>query len=558
MNKHKRKNRIFILSVIVILSVSLISFKILDDGDDFEIAKSFDIFHNAVREIRLFYVDDTDISKLINDGTQEFLKKLDPYTVYYPESKIEDFTFMTTGAYGGIGAMISERGNTLLITDVYKGSPADISFLKTGDVITEINNIIINKNNISEVREMLKGEPGSEISLTIKRYGYESPIKKIIKREKIEFANIPFADVTDKNIAYIKLNQFKQKAASDFKNKLSELIEKNDIKGLIIDLRGNPGGLLSEAVNIVSLFVKKGSEIVSTKGRIKDWNHVYKAVRDPIYPNLPIVVLMNSGSASASEIVAGAMQDLDRGIIIGQGSYGKGLVQITRKMNYNTRIKLTTAKYYIPSGRCIQAIDYSTQNPDGSVGYIPDSLISKFKTLNGRTVRDGGGIKPDIRIEFDSVSNFTKELLINNVIFDFVTKYYYENKKIASADIFEINDDLYLQFSEYVLNSTIEFKSKCNSKIDDLLLTAKDEKYNEEILQKIENLKSDLLIDKKKALELYKDQIISILDMSIVSRYYYEEGKIISYMKYDDELKEAILILKDTDRYNSILSSIND
>ena len=368
-------------------------------------------------------------------------------------------------------------------------------------------------------------------------------IKKTIKRKKIEFENIPFADVIDKSIGYIKLSQFKQNAAADLKKSLSVLNEKENLKGLIIDLRGNPGGLLIEAVNIVSLFVEKGSEIVSTKGRVKDWNHVYKTKGDPIFLDLPVVVLINSGSASASEIVAGALQDLDRAIIIGQRSYGKGLVQITRKMNYNTRIKLTTAKYYIPSGRCIQAIDYSNRNPDGSVGHIPDSLISEYRTSKGRIVYDGGGIKPDISVKFDSLSNFTKEILRNDIIFDFVTKYCFENKEIASPDIFEINDDLYSQFSEYIISGNIECNSKCNSIIEDLLQTAKDEKCNNEILQKIESLKPELIIDKTKALELYKDQIVPILNISIVNRYYYEEGEIRSYMKYDNELDEAIKIL---------------
>jgi carboxyl-terminal processing protease len=449
--KMKKKTiKILLYSTIILLSISFISFSVFDDGDDFEIAKSFDIFHNAVREIRLFYVDDADISKLINESTEEFLQKLDPYTVYYPESKMEDFTFMTTGTYGGIGALINQREEYLLVSQVYKGSAADNVSIKVGDKIIAIDNIDINKNNISEIRELLRGEPGSEVSVKIKRYGDTQIINKTIQREKIELGNISYSCFVGDSIAYIKLDQFKQNAGKDFKNALDILNDSIELKGLIIDLRNNPGGLLHEAVNIVSLFVEKGSTVVSTRGRGEEWNNLYKAKTTPSYPNLPLTVIMNSGSASASEIVAGALQDLDRAIIIGQRSFGKGLVQITRKMNYNTRIKLTTAKYYIPSGRCIQALDYTHRNPDGSVGNIPDSLISQFKTKNGRIVFDGGGIEPDIKLKFDSLHDFTKDLIRNYIVFDFATQFYYENKLEINPSEFQISDELYARFKLFV------------------------------------------------------------------------------------------------------------
>lgn len=551
--------KIFVtISLVFITILSIFSFKILDDGDDFEIAKSFDIFHNVIREIRLFYVDDAELSKLINESTAEFLEKLDPYTIFYPESKMEEFTFMTTGAYGGIGAAIIERNNVLLLTDIHKNSPADKSGLKVGDEIVTINNIEITENNITEIKSLLKGEPGSKLNLLIRRFGNIKNIEKTIVREKISLENIPHSEIIDDKFAYIKLNAFKFGAGSEIKKKLTEMSAKSELQGVILDMRGNPGGLLNEAVNIVSLFVGNGSEIVSTKGRISQWNHVYKARSEPVFPDIPVVVLINSRSASASEIVAGALQDLDRAVIIGQRSYGKGLVQTTRKLSYNTRIKITTAKYYIPSGRCIQAIDYSNRNDDGSVGHIPDSLISEFKTSGGRKVYDGGGIDPDIKISFDTLNSFTKQLLRNSIIFDFATQFYFENDSIKKADDFRITDEIYNRFSSYVIENETGCSSESVEFANNLLKSAEKEKYNSEILGKIKELKKDLILDKSEAVQLYKEQIIPILDMDITGRYYYDTGQIVSMMRYDKELSEAKNLLSNKDKYNLLLSEIND
>lgn len=556
----KKTNKKIFVSIFLfsIITLSFFSFKFLDDGDDFEIAKSFDIFHNVIREIRLFYVDDADISKLINESTTEFLEKLDPYTVFYPESKMEEFTFMTTGAYGGIGAAIIERNNVLLMTDIHKNSPADESGLKVGDEIVAVNNIIITNQNISDVKSLLKGEPGSKINLSVRRFGIAKTFEKTITRKKITLENIPYAEIIDDKFAYIKLNSFKFGAGSEIKKKLTEMKEKSELQGVILDMRGNPGGLLNEAVNIVSLFVGNGSEIVSTKGRISQWNHVYKARNEAVFPDIPVVVLINSRSASASEIVAGALQDLDRAVIIGQRSYGKGLVQTTRKLSYNTRIKITTAKYYIPSGRCIQAIDYSHRNDDGSVGHIPDSLISEFKTLNGRKVYDGGGIVPDIKVAFDTLNSFTKQLFRNDIVFDFATKYYYENNSIPDAENFKITEKIYKEFTSFVIENETGCSSESVGFAHELLKSAEKEKYNSEIIDDIKNLKNKLILDKGEAVELYKEQIIPILDMDITGRYYYNTGQIISMMRYDQELKEAKSILNNNDKYNLLLSGIND
>ncbi len=543
---------------LILISASLTAFKIYDDGNDFEIAKSFDLFHDVVREIRMYYVDDVDIPKLINEATKEFLQKLDPYTVFYTENQIEDYKLMITGAYGGIGARVFFKKESLLINDIIKGSPADSSGLKIGDEIVSVNGIQITKSNINNLRKTLKGEPGSELTLKIKRFGENKFLDKKIIRKKIISDIIPFADITEENFAYIQLSSFRANAAAEFKKKLTELNKKQKFSGIIIDLRDNPGGLLNEAVGIVNLFVPKGSEIVSTKGRVKSWNHDYKALKDPIFPTVPVVVLINNHSASASEIVSGALQDLDRAVIIGQRSFGKGLVQITRKTEYNTRIKITTAKYYIPSGRCIQVIDYSHRNEDGSVGKIPDSLISEFKTKNGRTVYNGGGIEPDIKIPKNTVSKFTKELLRNFEIFDFSTKYYYGHMNIPSVNKFTVNNLIFNEFAKYVENQNKSFESESGIAAEKLAEIAEDEHYEQEIIVKIKELQKELSIDKKSALIQFKEEIIPILEREIIKRYYFGEGIIRDEMKFDKSLKKAKMILYDKEKYQQILSGIND
>ena len=554
----KNNNRFSLLLLLILFIGTLTAFKIYDDGDDFELAKSFDLFHDVVREVRMYYVDDVDVPKLIGEATKEFLQKLDPYTVFYPENQIEDYKLMTTGAYGGIGASIFDKKETLLISNINKNSPADSSGLKVGDEIIAVNGIYITKQNISEIRKNLKGEPGSEIHLLIKRFGRENPTEKIIVRKKIISPLIPFTDILDGKLGYIKLNSFLANSSNEFRKKLKDLNEKQKLSGLIIDLRENPGGLLNEAVNIVNLFVPKGSEIVSTKGRVKSWNHDYKAKKDPLFPDLPLVVLINSHSASASEIVSGALQDLDRAVIIGQRSFGKGLVQITRKTEYNTRIKITTQKYYIPSGRCIQAIDYSHRNPDGSIGNVPDSLISEFKTLNGRKVYDGGGIEPDIRISEKALSKFTEELLRNFEIFDFSTKYYYEHEKISPVNEFILNNYVYNEFIKFVEKDNYNFQSEAGIMAEKLAETAENEHYEQEIIVKIKELQKELSIDKTNALMQFKEEIIPILEREIIKRYYYGEGMIRDEMKFDRSLKKAKIILSDKEKYQKILSGIND
>ncbi len=374
-------------SIIIVFTISFFSLVLIsfDDRDDFELTKQLDIYHTLIRELRMVYVDEIDISKIVEKSIDEMLKSLDPYTVYYPESEIEDFRFLTTGQYGGIGAIIRTNKDGIIIDEIYQNYSAHKAGIIPGDIIKKVGNKNVTEKNKDNISILLKGIPGSEIDITIYRPTVNKTIIYKVKREQIKIKNVPYYKLINNDIAYIKLTEFTQTAYDEVKAAYIELKKQGATK-LIIDLRNNPGGLLNESVKIVGLFVKKGSLVVSTKGKGKQWNNKLHTRRQPIDTDIPIAVLVNSNSASAAEIVSGALQDLDRAVIIGQRTYGKGLVQTSRDLSYNTKLKITTAKYYIPSGRCIQALDYTHRNADGSVGHIPDSLISEFKTKNGRTV----------------------------------------------------------------------------------------------------------------------------------------------------------------------------
>jgi len=397
-----KSTKIRIATIVLVLSgFVLVSF----DNDDFEIVKNLDIYYTLFRELNLIYVDETDAGKLVKTSIDQMLKSLDPYTVYIPESKLEDYKFMTTGQYGGIGALIRNSGDFTLIAEPYEDSPAMKAGLKAGDIIIEVDKKSIKGKDSDEISEVLKGQPNTPVDLLIERPGEENKFTKTLIREEIKIKSVPYFDMLNEEIGYISLSQFTMNCSNDVKEALIDLKENRNAKSIILDLRSNPGGLLMEAVKIANLFVEKDQEIVSTKGKVKQWNKTYKSTMPAYDSEIPIIVLVNSGSASASEIVSGAIQDLDRGVIVGQRTFGKGLVQATRDLSYNSKLKVTTAKYYIPSGRCIQALDYSNRNDDGSVGKIADSIITQFSTKNGRKVYDGGGIMPDIITEPKTISN---------------------------------------------------------------------------------------------------------------------------------------------------------
>ena len=544
-----KKVKIFIISVVVLIS----SFSFTDSY--FEIAKNLDIFTTVYRELNNYYVDETDPGKLMKTAIDKMLKSLDPYTNYIPESEIEDFQFMTTGQYGGIGAVITKRKDYVFISEPYEGFPAQKAGLIAGDKILEINGESAKGKNTEDVSKALKGQPNTEVQLLIERPYLEDPFSVSFKRQKISVKSVPFYSYLNEGIGYIKLRSFTRNCSNDIKNAFLDLKKQGDLKGLILDLRANPGGLLNESVNIVNLFVDKGQEVVSTKGKIKSWDKVYKASKSPTDLEIPIVVLINQSSASASEIVAGAIQDLDRGIVIGQRSFGKGLVQQTKKLSYNSQLKLTVAKYYIPSGRCIQALDYSNRNEDGSVGKVPDSLMTAFKTKNGRTVYDGGGINPDIEIDQDDISNLIVSLIQERLFFDYATYYKHQNPSLDS--LFIMDDTGFNSFVDFLGDKSYDYKTETEKAFEVLKNKSEKENYFADIQEKYENLFQEFEINKKNDLIKNKEIIKEILSEEIASRYFYQEGRIRTSLNFDKEVQEAIIYLSKQDMYNSVLSVTN-
>jgi carboxyl-terminal processing protease len=548
-NKMSKKIKIFVVSCVVILS----SFSFTDSY--FEIAKNLDIFTTVYRELNNYYVDETDPGKLMKTAIDKMLKSLDPYTNYIPESEIEDFQFMTTGQYGGIGAVITKRKDYVFISEPYKGFPAQKAGLIAGDKILEIDGESAKGKNTEEVSKALKGQPNTDVELLIERPYMKEPFTVNFKRQKISVKSVPYFSYVDDGIGYIKLRSFTRDCSKDIKEALLDLKKQGELRGLILDLRGNPGGLLNESVSIVNLFVEKGQEVVSTKGKIESWDKVYKASRPPIDLETPIVVLINQSSASASEIVAGAIQDLDRGIVIGKRSFGKGLVQQTKKLSYNSQLKLTVAKYYIPSGRCIQALDYSNRNEDGSVGKVPDSLMTAFKTKNGRTVYDGGGIKPDVEVEQDDISNLIISLIQERLFFDYATYFKHSNASLDSS--FTMNDKDFNSFVNFLSDKSYDYKTETEKALEELKSTSENENYFEFIESKFLDLSNEFEINKKNDLNRNKDIIKEILSEEIVSRYYFQEGRIRTSLKYDKEVQEAIKYLAQQNLYDSVLKFSN-
>src|SRR4030095_7316815 len=409
------------LIAIAITATGLFSISLTDEY--FEISRNMDIFATLFRELNIYYVDETKPGDLMKKGIDAMLESLDPYTNYIPESEVEDYRFMTTGQYGGIGALIGQKGDQVVITDPYEGFPAQKADLRAGDVIVEIDGKSIKGKKYDEISKILKGQPKTPVKLMLKREGEAEMLEKTIVRDEIKINSVSYSGMLDNEIGYIRLTGFTDNAGIEVKDALVELKTKHNAKSVVLDLRGNPGGLLNEAVNITNIFVDKGVEVVTTKGKVKEWDKTYKALNNPVDDQIPLVVLVNSGSASASEIVSGSIQDLDRGIIIGQRTFGKGLVQTTRPLSYNSQLKVTTAKYYIPSGRCIQEVDYSHRKEDGSLGKIPDSLRVAFKTSRGRTVYDGGGVAPDIEVKEKDYADISKTLGNKGYFFEYANKY---------------------------------------------------------------------------------------------------------------------------------------
>jgi carboxyl-terminal processing protease len=544
------KKKLGFTMIIAFVALISLSFLATQESRDFRIGKNLDIFFSMFRELNTFYVDEINPDKIIKTGIDGMLKSLDPYTVYYPESEIEEFTFMTTGKYGGIGCLVRPNGDYSVITEVYKGFPADKAGLKAGDIITKVDGLNLKGSSTDIVSTKLKGDPGTELTLTIERNGKESDFS--MKRARVALPPVPYYGMIDDKTGYIRFTNFTQNCIEEVKKALVDLKSHNP-ESIILDLRGNPGGLLTEAVEIVNLFVDPGNEVVSTKGKVKEYDADYKTTSQAVDDKIRLAVIINRSSASASEIVAGAIQDLDRGIIIGQRSYGKGLVQITRPLSYNTQLKVTTAKYYIPSGRCIQALDFSHPNEDGSVGVIPDSLISEFKTKHGRTVKDGGGITPDINVEPDRLSQIATVLFLRYYIFDYATHYYWSHPEIKSPDRFEFTDKDFEDFREYLKERHFDYNTDTEEKFADLVLSAQKEKYYDIHKDLFDNLKKNITHNVDNDLSTFKNEITELLEDEIIGRYFYESGAIKWDLTKDEQVNKAVKVLSDRDLYNSIL-----
>lgn len=551
MKKFKKKIKtISIIAMTVIVSISSYSFV----DEYFEISKNLDIFSSLYREVNIYYVDSTDPGKLMKTGMDAMLESLDPYTNFIPESDIEDYRFMTTGQYGGIGALIRMRDNNVIISDPYEGYPAQKSGLHAGDLILEIDGKSAKGKKTDDVSRALKGSPNTQVKLLIQREGENEPLTFLITREEIKVKNVPYYGMVSDDIAYIRLSHFTEGAGREVTQALKTLKETNTVTGIVLDLRGNPGGLLHEAVNVSNTFVERGQEIVSTKGKIKELDRTYKAINSAIDTNTPLAVIVNSGSASASEIVSGSIQDLDRGVIIGQRTYGKGLVQTTRPLSYNAQLKITTAKYYIPSGRCIQALDYSNRNADGSVGKVPDSLKHEFKTQAGRKVFDGGGVLPDLTTKINKYSDITNSLLNKNLIFDYASRYQRTHDSIKPAAEFKINESEFKDFVAFISDKDYDYTTASEKKMEELKRHTEAEKSFTDIQAEYDALKAKMAHSKQQDVIKNKSEIIQLLEEEIISRYYYQSGRIRVSLKNDADLDEAIELIRNSSRYTGILN----
>ncbi len=539
---------------ILIAGYATVSYSFVDNY--FEVSKNLDIFATLFRELNIYYVDETNPGNLMKKGIDDMLSSLDPYTNFIPESEIEDYRYMTTGQYGGIGALVRQIGDYVVISEPYEGFPAQKADLRAGDKILKVNDVDVKGKKTDDISKYLKGQASTAIKLLIEREGETKPFEKIINREEIKIKSVPYSRMISKNVGYIKLTGFTENAAGEVKAALLELKKNPELKSLVFDLRGNPGGLLKEAIDIVNLFEDKGTEIVSTRGKVKDWDKVYKGINSPIDATIPIVVLVDRGSASASEIVSGSLQDLDRGVVIGQRSYGKGLVQQTRPLSYNAQLKVTVAKYYTPSGRCIQALDYSHRNEDGSVDKVPDSLITAFKTKNGRIVYDGGGIAPDIAVEPIKFSSILGSLATKNLVFDYATKYRIAHASIVPAKEFKLTDAEYDDFVTFLGDKEYDYTTKTEKALEDFKNDAKADKSIDLIGADIDALKIKITHNKKEDLIKYKPEIKQFLEEEIASRYYFQNGRLEASLKDDPELTEALALLNDSERYTKILTTV--
>jgi len=546
------KNRLFIQIFVVVVAVFSFSELWSQDQNNFELSKNLEIYADVMRQLNLNYADDIKPGELSTTAIDALLAKLDPYTIYIPESRREDFELMTRGEYGGIGSLIQKHGDYVVISEPYENFPAQVVGLMAGDEIYAINGESAEGKTSSEVSDKLKGTPGTSFVLTVKRYGDTTTRDFEIVREKIKIPNIPYFGMVSDEIGYINLMQFNPNSASDVKNAFLTLVSENNLKGIILDLRGNGGGLLNEAVDIVNIFVPKNKSIVTTKGKLSANTHIHRTRNAGVDTKIPLVVLVNSNSASASEIVAGAIQDMDRGVVVGEKTFGKGLVQNILDLPYNSKMKLTVAKYYIPSGRCIQKIDYFDEVD--SIGSVSDSLLPVFKTIGGRTVYDKGGIEPDIIIKGRNFSQISADLYAQNYLFNFTNDFVLNNDSIASPKEFVVTDSIFADFKQYVEDHGFDYETETEILLERLKESSEREDYRNALEATLDLLNDEIIVEKKKDIDKNRSEIEEMLKIEIVTRYYYQRGKVESSLVSDPEIKEAIKILSNNSMYSSILN----
>ncbi len=521
---------------------------------DFLLGKNIQILFNMFRDVSLFYVDSVDADRLLENAAAGMVSELDPYTELIPEKEMADFEIQATGKYAGIGAIIRKSGDYVMIAQPYKNFPADKAGLVVGDVIVAINGESIKGYDATKVSNMLKGTPGTSVKLTVEKLLTGEQEEVEIKRERIVISGVPYYGVIDGNVGYILHNDFSEDCSQDVLAAF-EALKKQGITSLIIDLRGNGGGILQEAVKILSMFVPKGTTVVSMKGRSEDSNETFVTTTDPVDTEIPIAVLVNSMTASAAEIVSGSLQDLDRAVLVGQRTFGKGLVQVTRPLGYNAYLKVTTAKYYIPSGRCIQSVDYAHRNEDGSVGMVPDSLIKEYKTVAGRKVYDGGGIMPDVRLDPNYTSIFTMSLYAKGYIEDFANDYYKRHREGIDVDTFTLSDEEYGRFEAFMADKEVEYDSETQEALKELRRKAEREKYADRISEELDRIAEKLKEDKEADLESFKDDVRKLLEKEIILRYHYNGGVARHVSLNDPEVHRAVEVLKNGEEYRRILTS---
>lgn len=542
-----------VLATLALGTVSLFSFRAASDNERyFEIAKNLDIFATLFKEVNTYYVDEITPAKLVKTGIDAMLRSLDPYTNYIPEDDIEDFRTMTTGQYGGIGASVVKRNGKTVVQSAYEGYPAQKAGLLPGDEILDINGIVVEKKSNADISKLLKGQANSVVKLMVTRYGQDKPVEINITRDKIQVENVPYTGMISGDVGYFQLGGFTVDAGKEVRAAMAKLKDQG-AKKIVFDIRDNPGGLLNEAVNISNLFIDKGLDVVSTKGKVTEWNKTYKALDQPFDTQMPVAIITSNRSASASEIVSGVLQDYDRAVLVGERTFGKGLVQATRPLSYNSQLKVTTAKYYIPSGRCIQEIDYAHRAEDGTLGKFPDSLRTAFKTTAGRTVYDGGGVAPDIEVQDREIADITRILLQKSYLFDYATRFRAEHATIAPAREFKLTDTDYQKFVAFLQGKNISYSTDAEKAIAELGKKVKEEKHFDDVKAELESIRKKVTVNKANDLLRFKPEIKELLEQEIVSRYFFEKGRTEAGFDDDPNILAAVAVLNDPNRYAALL-----